>query len=104
VRTPPSFIEVGSCKLNCWQGASTSISSISKSPVSHRGSIVRAAPKNEGEMPMKRQMAVPPTDSDEARLVGDQPSSFEVEQRNGAASTSGKGAHHGCLAAVFCNF
>lgn len=41
-------------------------------------------------MPVKRQMAGPSPDSDEARLVGNQPLSFDLDLPNGGASTSGE--------------
>ena len=38
---------------------------------------------------MKRQMAGPSPHSDEARLVGNEPLSFELDLQNGVPSTSG---------------
>lgn len=53
-------------------------------------SVQWAAPPHDRSMPMKRQMAGSSPHSDEARLVGNQPLSFDLDLQNGGASTSGK--------------
>ena len=49
--------------------------------------------KHEAQVRMRRLMSGTSSQSDEARLVGNQPLSFDLEQTNGVASTSGTTAH-----------
>ena len=52
-------------------------------------SVQSEAPPYERSTSMKRQMAGSSPHSDEARLVGNQPLSFDIDLQNGGASTSG---------------
>ena len=47
--------------------------------------------KDEAQVQMRRLMSGTSPHSDEARLVGNQPLSFDLEHTNGVASTSGIG-------------
>ena len=51
---------------------------------------------------MKRQMNGTSPHSDEASLVGNQPLSFELDRRNGIASTSGDSLLHSHQQASAC--